>query len=984
MTPTVGTITLGNFAVARNSTTNMQYSLYTITYVVTSKFKANGYLTVSFSSYMVLSTSNLCSFTVKYTNNLTVAPQTIIPTSVITSTNLLTFNFSSLIISDLSAGTIITITINSLRNYYSFKTINSQMTTYSNDGSLIEQSGATDVGLTNTVEDTSLSVSSTTATRINGNPTTATFQITPPSVMNINDVISTELENTGNSNTQMYYSSAPTCTVSGAGSCAIDSSNSKLLKTSLGSALTASTAYTISISSIILSRSFDQPGKIYFRTFELLGTTLCNISSGILTPSSNTQTNSIKSISLNINELSGAYPSQLNQLQQFTLTISTTNRFFAGDIIVVTIPSQYGFLLNNTVTVTNTSNLSSMSGSLCTDSTLFCSNNNTSGNLLRIVEKVAGNVFNNLSSISFTVANGSYRSPQLWTDYNSEPFLANTYSSTGQPIDAVQANITSNATFYLACPTTANHCGTCQSNGTCSTCYALGTGYDKTFTYGGYYYSTSTGICVTSCGGNFYNASNSCIQCTSPCYGCSGSGTFCTSCINTTIGGVGPFYLYNNSCPTTCPDKYFQDSGNICSACSLTCLTCSGSSVYCTSCYNGTYLSSRLNSCVSSTQCETYQYADSSTWKCTNCSVSCSGCSVNSSNCAACATGYIVDVTYGTTLPGRCTNVCPSGTVNDTANAFGGGCTCNTTCKTCQTTLSTCTSCNSPNYLQNSLCVSSCSSGYYLSNTSCVLCATNCSTCTSSTCSACNSGLYLYQNTCYSSCPTYTTSSTTGGVTICYSCGTGCDICLDSSHCLNCTSGTYPQQNDTNRICVFSCSSGYVLISSSYCGTSCPGDTTAVNGVCVSNSSSNSNSNTNTTIVTTLTTSSTRFIPFPYTIALVVLVIFTLTSRMAFSHTIISAGLCAFGGLIEVLSWLTLIVVEGVDPNTSKGGLYVVLIAFILTVALNIIHFILFRKYVWKDEKLQAHYKKLGKTKTGPCVTYTCIITSIVISHKFI
>jgi hypothetical protein len=105
---------------------------------------------------------------------------------------------------------------------------------------------------------------------------------------------------------------------------------------------------------------------------------------------------------------------------------------------------------------------------------------------------------------------------------------------------------------------------------------------------------------------------------------------------------------------------------------------------------------------------------------------------------------------------------------------------------------------------------------------------------------------------------------------------------------------------------------------------------------------------------------------------------------MAFSHTIISAGLCAFGGLIEVLSWLTLIVVEGVDPNTSKGGLYVVLIAFILTVALNIIHFILFRKYVWKDEKLQAHYKKLGKTKTGPCVTYTCIITSIVISHKFI
>lgn len=105
---------------------------------------------------------------------------------------------------------------------------------------------------------------------------------------------------------------------------------------------------------------------------------------------------------------------------------------------------------------------------------------------------------------------------------------------------------------------------------------------------------------------------------------------------------------------------------------------------------------------------------------------------------------------------------------------------------------------------------------------------------------------------------------------------------------------------------------------------------------------------------------------------------------MAFSHTIVPAGLCAFGGLIEVLAWLTLIIVEGVDPSDSKIGLYVVLIAFILTIGLNIIHFILFRKYVWKDEKLQAQYKKLGKTVTGPCVTYSCIITSIVISHKFI
>ena len=198
-----------------------------------------------------------------------------------------------------------------------------------------------------------------------------------------------------------------------------------------------------------------------------------------------------------------------------------------------------------------------MTGSLCSDTTLFCSNNNTSGNLLRVVEKVPGTVFTNVSSISFTVSNGSYRSPQLWSNYNSDTFLVNTYASTGQPVDAVQSGTTANATFYLACTNTANHCGTCYANGSCASCYALGTGYDTTFNYGGYYYSTSVGTCVTSCGTNFYNSSNMCIQCTSPCYSCSGSGTFCTSCVNTTIGGQGPFYLYNNTCPAICPDKYF-------------------------------------------------------------------------------------------------------------------------------------------------------------------------------------------------------------------------------------------------------------------------------------------------------------------------------------------------------------------------------------------------------------------------------------------
>jgi hypothetical protein len=83
--------------------------------------------------------------------------------------------------------------MNSVRNYYSLKPINAQLTTYANDGFLIEQSTLTDVTLTNTLEDTTLTLTSTTNNRKNGNPTNSTFTFTPQSSMAVNDIISLEL-----------------------------------------------------------------------------------------------------------------------------------------------------------------------------------------------------------------------------------------------------------------------------------------------------------------------------------------------------------------------------------------------------------------------------------------------------------------------------------------------------------------------------------------------------------------------------------------------------------------------------------------------------------------------------------------------------------------------------------------------------------------------------------------------------------------------
>lgn len=122
----------------------------------------------------------------------------------------------------------------------------------------------------------------------------------------------------------MYFSTNTTCVVNNiVSACSLNISNSKVLSITLASALSISTLYTFYIGNVIYSRSFDQPGKIYFTTYET--STAFNISYCTVTPSINTQTNSIKSVVLSIDDNQGTAPSQLNQVQKFTLTITPYN-----------------------------------------------------------------------------------------------------------------------------------------------------------------------------------------------------------------------------------------------------------------------------------------------------------------------------------------------------------------------------------------------------------------------------------------------------------------------------------------------------------------------------------------------------------------------------------------------------------------------------------------------------------------------------------
>lgn len=145
----------------------------------------------------------------------------------------------------------------------------------------------------------------------------------------------------------------------------------------------------------------------------------------------NTQRNTIKTVSLSIDNGSNLVPSKLNQPQKFSLTITPTNNFQSGDFIIIKIPSQYTFIIS-TVSISNGSDLNVLTGSFCANNNLFCSNNLNSGYQIKVQEKIAGNVFSNITSITVTVNNGTYVSPKDWDTYDSETFVVNTFTNTGK------------------------------------------------------------------------------------------------------------------------------------------------------------------------------------------------------------------------------------------------------------------------------------------------------------------------------------------------------------------------------------------------------------------------------------------------------------------------------------------------------------------------------------------------------------------------
>ncbi len=167
------------------------------------------------------------------------------------------------------------------------------------------------------------------------------------------------------------------------------------------------------------------------------------------------------------------------------------------------------------------------------------------------------------------------------------------------------------------CPSNLN-CGNCTYSNTTHTVFCTSCAF-------GYFFQSSTSTCLTGCNTNqfAYMGNNTCIGCNSNCLTCTGpASNQCRTCL-------APRLFLNNVtggfCLTSCPSVGFFNSANVtCVACDVSCLNCLGSGASaCSSCRNGTYLSSGSCRMV----CPPGKYPNDVGNACSSCDGSCTSAS---------------------------------------------------------------------------------------------------------------------------------------------------------------------------------------------------------------------------------------------------------------------------------------------------------------------------------------------------------------------
>ncbi|CAD8157761.1 unnamed protein product [Paramecium pentaurelia] len=281
-----------------------------------------------------------------------------------------------------------------------------------------------------------------------------------------------------------------------------------------------------------------------------------------------------------------------------------------------------------------------------------------------------------------------------------------------------------------------------------------------------------------------------CSACSINCQVCSGSSGFlCSTCFP-------KFYKSGSSCqacPTycatctsnsvcqTCVDHYFI-IGTICSVCDTTCKTCLGTSSTCTSCDVGKYLSNS---------------------QCLPCISPCSACINNSNDCTSCININQIAVNF------QC--VCNDGYYFDGSNQCQ---LCEAPCSKCEDNSNNCTDCISTfslsQYIQYKC---ECSDGYFqFDSQTCQRCISPCQTCeqNQNQCLSCvdSNQIVTKQNLCV--CKTGWILNTDG--ISCIKCQLPCLDCVDTiDKCINCLDQLHQQPESCQ------CDSGWILDDNYFC-----------------------------------------------------------------------------------------------------------------------------------------------------------------------
>jgi hypothetical protein len=182
------------------------------------------------------------------------------------------------------------------------------------------------------------------------------------------------------------------------------------------------------------------------------------------------------------------------------------------------------------------------------------------------------------------------------------------------------------------------------------------------------YYLMANDTCYDVCPGNYYNNAQSlCIQCANyDCYHCSSAGP-CTACSNST-----DFRVLNATTNRCDPLPGYYDDGTSneqAQPCDANCKSCKTTAVYCTACFDGSFLNAtngctpcmaNCQLCSSANSCSNcsayYAFDGSSCISSINCSAiaNCTACNI-SAGCTQCVSGY------NATNQTACSPVCGDG-----------------------------------------------------------------------------------------------------------------------------------------------------------------------------------------------------------------------------------------------------------------------------------------------------------------------------------